>query len=1005
MLCGLSDGQCGLCDGPEWTLCGLSDGQCGGCDGPEWTPCGLADGQCGLCDGPEWTPCGLADGQCGGCDGPEWTPCGLADGQCGLCDGPEWTPCGLADGQCGLCDGPEWTPCGLADGQCGVCDGPEWTPCGLADGQCGGCDGPEWTLCGLSDGPSPPVDALWLLAPPLRLVCATVWDVVRRRDLVHYGKVLEFLETVRNAVPEILTYRHMAKLTLGLRAKMILGMLVKQFSPDVISAELEKVVPPNILRPSRTVKMKDDRKVRESAENFQKLIRYLLEDPELLNVFMKESLPVQYGDQFDLALEKLVWEFVIRLDELLPIPDLSQTVKLLSAAASGLEDPLHLPEPELLQNLLQHHRPLEHLDQGVSVLSVSCGDCILSSLSSAVQLQDTVNLAVRDPALRMTLSPSSEWTGVRQRGARRERLRRGTSRVTGGRTDGGREEEEEGGGRGTMKGQSIPAGARREEEEDGGGRGKIKGGSGLAGARTEEEEKGRGRGTMKGQSIPSGARREKEEEGGGRETMKGQSIPAGARREEEEEGGGRGTMKGQSIPAGARSEEEEDGGGRGKIKGGSGLAGARTEEEEKGRGRGTMKGQSVPAGARREEEEEGGGRGTMKGQSVPAGARREEEEEGGGRGTMKGQSVPAGARREEEEEGGGRGTMKGGSIPAGARREEGEEGGGRGTMKGQSVPAGARREEEEEGGGRGTMKGQSVPAGARREEEEEGGGRGTMKGQSVPAGARREEEEEGGGRGTMKGGSIPAGARREEGEEGGGRGTMTGGSIPAGERREEEEEQEEGQQGPVSGGGRSLPCCVFYRSRRGGADSSSRRGVPQREGVRAGEEPLDSTPRPPVTSCPRRRELRVLIRRLSFPDPPFCPVPATSLPLPVPPAGPTDSPICVAVTRKRKLSSERMTPDNRWPEALSSSGEKENRAGLSRTGTASPVISPVKRHADGSLLSPEANDEIILDSEDEDTRNFKGRLFLKKYYRTKYNTFIPTLREFLRPSRNRTRKR
>ncbi|MGH0175218.1 UNVERIFIED_CONTAM: hypothetical protein FKN15_069393, partial [Acipenser sinensis] len=61
--------------------------------------------------------------------------------------------------------------------------------------------------------------ALRLLAPPIRLVSAAMWRVVSRREARHYGKVVEFVEMVFEVAPEILNYRHRAKITLGLRAK------------------------------------------------------------------------------------------------------------------------------------------------------------------------------------------------------------------------------------------------------------------------------------------------------------------------------------------------------------------------------------------------------------------------------------------------------------------------------------------------------------------------------------------------------------------------------------------------------------------------------------------------------------------------------------------------------------------------------------------------------------------------------------------------------------------
>lgn len=45
-----------------------------------------------------------------------------------------------------------------------------------------------------------------------------------------------------------------------------------------------------------------------------------------LFLFWQEEFPVDYGPKFDQELEKLLWEFLIRLDQLLPVPNLAQVV-------------------------------------------------------------------------------------------------------------------------------------------------------------------------------------------------------------------------------------------------------------------------------------------------------------------------------------------------------------------------------------------------------------------------------------------------------------------------------------------------------------------------------------------------------------------------------------------------------------------------------------------------------------------------------------------------------
>ncbi|KAG7487263.1 hypothetical protein MATL_G00021410 [Megalops atlanticus] len=167
-----------------------------------------------------------------------------------------------------------------------------------------------------------PLSSLRLLVPPLRLFSAAMWQVVQQRDIMHYGKLEEFVTLVTEAVPELLSYRQRSHLILALRAR----------SSDV--------------------------KVEASEADFVELVQTLLKDPAEREHFL------QLGPSYDSALQMLVWEFLSRLEQLLPVPDLKQTVSWLSAAPSVLEDGVQsVSDPQQLKTLLQHHRCLGHLDR------------------------------------------------------------------------------------------------------------------------------------------------------------------------------------------------------------------------------------------------------------------------------------------------------------------------------------------------------------------------------------------------------------------------------------------------------------------------------------------------------------------------------------------------------------------------------------------------------------------------------------------------------------------
>ncbi|XP_007250274.2 TERF1-interacting nuclear factor 2 [Astyanax mexicanus] len=223
-----------------------------------------------------------------------------------------------------------------------------------------------------------PIASLRLLAPPMRLVSAAVWKVMQQRDVMQYGKLEEFVTSVSESVPGLLSYRHQAKLTVGLRAQFILQQLRVSSSPDpdLIVPHLERLRAPPISKGKRKIQ-----KVELAVKNFHTLVHTLLKNPERRKQFFQEEFDSQYGPQYDLAVEKLLWEFLTRLDQLLPVPDLAQTVSWLSSAPAVLEECARsASQPQLLSTLLQHEKCLGHLDSAASFPS-SVGESILSSLS------------------------------------------------------------------------------------------------------------------------------------------------------------------------------------------------------------------------------------------------------------------------------------------------------------------------------------------------------------------------------------------------------------------------------------------------------------------------------------------------------------------------------------------------------------------------------------------------------------------------------------------------
>ncbi|CAB1312164.1 unnamed protein product, partial [Coregonus sp. 'balchen'] len=223
-----------------------------------------------------------------------------------------------------------------------------------------------------------PLSSLRLFVPPLRLVSAALWQVVQRRDIMDYGLVEEFVTTVLEVVPDLMSYRERVQLIMGLRAQLVLELChTDQLAdPKTIQPHLNRMRTCIItLRKNET----PDPEVEASKSNFLKLIQSLLEDPVKREHFFQNVFLEEFGPKYDSTLQSLVWEFLSRLEKLLPTPTLHQTASWFLPDHSVLEECVQsVCHPESLKTLLQYHKPYRHLD--TNALS-SSDNHILSSLS------------------------------------------------------------------------------------------------------------------------------------------------------------------------------------------------------------------------------------------------------------------------------------------------------------------------------------------------------------------------------------------------------------------------------------------------------------------------------------------------------------------------------------------------------------------------------------------------------------------------------------------------
>lgn len=74
-------------------------------------------------------------------------------------------------------------------------------------------------LCVLTGDPLP-LPSLRLLVPPLQLMMASMWQVLKKRDVLNYWTLAEYVSLVVDIVPDLLTHKPRLQLLLGLRARV-----------------------------------------------------------------------------------------------------------------------------------------------------------------------------------------------------------------------------------------------------------------------------------------------------------------------------------------------------------------------------------------------------------------------------------------------------------------------------------------------------------------------------------------------------------------------------------------------------------------------------------------------------------------------------------------------------------------------------------------------------------------------------------------------------------------
>ncbi|XP_060900773.1 zinc finger protein 665-like isoform X1 [Labrus mixtus] len=230
----------------------------------------------------------------------------------------------------------------------------------------------------LSDHGFPPLSSFRLIVPPLQLVSAALLEIVKQGAVMYFGLLEEFITSVLETAPELLTDTERVQLVIGLRAKAVLELCRNDAFSDqqAFQHHLSQI---NTFITNQD-KETSNSEMKVSVTNFLRLVHTLMEDHCQRDIFYKNIFPTLFGPKYDSALQALMKKFLLNLHELLPVPNLEQTSLWLSLSPSILKECVDfMNQSKPLKTLIQHHK--HHGHKVPKALSSSGDDCILSSLS------------------------------------------------------------------------------------------------------------------------------------------------------------------------------------------------------------------------------------------------------------------------------------------------------------------------------------------------------------------------------------------------------------------------------------------------------------------------------------------------------------------------------------------------------------------------------------------------------------------------------------------------
>uniref|UniRef100_A0A8C6V2Q6 C2H2-type domain-containing protein n=1 Tax=Neogobius melanostomus TaxID=47308 RepID=A0A8C6V2Q6_9GOBI len=193
-----------------------------------------------------------------------------------------------------------------------------------------------------------------------------MWNVVQGSDVRSYGMVEDFIHSVTDIVPELISTDQRTQLLLALHARVVLELCRVEAITNLesIDAHLEQI---------KTLISTWAAQVCDTLQIIFFAIICLIK-LYIFYFFFQDLFPLEFGPEFDNALQVLMLDFLTRLEKLIPMPNIQQVQNpTLNKGCSRLSLSV------ILCNFFLGKQKLILVHETQTIASF--GNCILSSLS------------------------------------------------------------------------------------------------------------------------------------------------------------------------------------------------------------------------------------------------------------------------------------------------------------------------------------------------------------------------------------------------------------------------------------------------------------------------------------------------------------------------------------------------------------------------------------------------------------------------------------------------